>query len=513
MERLKTKEFWLSDAMVIGYFALFNFILHLFAIKGFGYFRDEFYYISCSDHLAFGYVDQPPLAAWLLRAVRTVLGSSVVAIRIVPIFLGAVFVFMTGWIARELGGGKFGLALAAATAFSPMSAFFMFNYYSMNSIDLVIWLFCFYFIIRAIKTGDSKYWLWFGLTAGIGLLNKISLLFLGFGIFVGLLLTKERKQFKEKYLWYGAALAGLLFLPYVLWNMTHDWAHLEFIHNAKTMKMAAVTPLSFLLNQLIDQNPITLLVWLPGLWFFFFNPRGKNYRLFGWMFIALWVLFTVQGAKAYYLSAAYPILFAGGALQWETWFKRLKVKWPGPALISFILIPTLFLCPIALPILPVKQTIGLQKMIGIEPASGERSEVGVLPQHYADMHGWEGMVEKVAGVYQSLPPEDQEQCIIFGSNYGVAGAIHVLGRKYNLPPVFSGHNNHFFWPPTGHSGKVMIVVGGRQENHKEFFREVTEVDRTGCVYCMPHENNKPIYLCRGPKAPLESIWPRVKHFI
>jgi hypothetical protein len=150
--------------------------------------------------------------------------------------------------------------------------------------------------------------------------------------------------------------------------------------------------------------------------------------------------------------------------------------------------------------------------VGLTHSSGENHEVGILPQHFADMHGWEAMVEKVAGVYNTLSPQEKNECIIYATNYGVTGAINLLGKKYRLPPAFSGHNNHFFWPPKGHSLKVVIIVGGRKEDHERSFDEVIIADRTGCKYCMPYENNKAIHLCRGFKRTLEEAWPRVKHF-
>jgi hypothetical protein len=506
------KRFWSPDFAVIGIFSALAVLLHLIAIEGFGYFRDEFYYISCSEHPGFGYVDQPPLSILLLKLIRLVLGDSRIAIRILPVLAAGLFVFLTGLIARELGGKKFALFLATAAAFAPIGNFFLYNVYSMNFLDHFFWLACIFIVLRIIKTGNPKYWLLFGLTAGLGLQNKISVLFLCFGIVVGLLLTKERKQVKRKYLWFGAAAAGLLFLPYVLWNMAHGWPHLEFIHNAKAYKMVATSPLEFLEGQILYNNPGTLLIWLAGLWYFFFHREGKKYRLFGWMFVSIYLLLTLQQAKDYYMSGIYPILFAGGAVLIDTWLRQKQWAWLKPLLIILILVPTLILIPFTLPVLPVETTVKWVQTVGLTPTGGENHEMGVLPQHFADMHGWEAMVEKVAGVYNTLSPQEKKECLIFATNYGVTGAINLLGKKYNLPPAFSGHNSHFFWPPKGYTGNVMIIVGFKKKDLENTFNEVIIADRTGCKYCMPYEKNKPIHLCRGIKRTLEEIWPEVKHF-
>ncbi|MGE5343640.1 MAG: ArnT family glycosyltransferase [Candidatus Omnitrophota bacterium] len=507
-----SKKFWLSDFMIIGYFSLLTLILHLIAIKGYGYFRDEFYYLSCSDHLDFGYVDQPPLSIIILKGIRLLFGDSLVAIRILPALGASLFVFLTGWMTRELGGKKFAVALASAAAFAPLGNFFLFSFYSMNFIDYLFWSALILIVIRIIKTGNPKYWLLFGLISGLGLQNKISVLFLGFGMAAGLLLSGERKHIRSIYLWIGAGIAVLLFLPYVIWNVTHDWATLEFMSNAEKYKNVHQSPLEFLIGQFRYNSPFTLLVWLPGLFYFFFSKQGKNYRLFGWMYLAIYILFTIRNAKDYYFGGIYPILFAGGAILWEIWLNRKQWYCPKPVLISLILISALVLSPFTLPILSEEGMIKWAGMMGMRYKPQEHHEMGRLPQHFADMHGWQEMVKKVANAYYSLSPEERKECIIYATNYGVTGAVNFLGRQYGLPPAFSGHNNCFFWPPEDRTGNVIIIIGGRKENHEKGFRSVIEVDRTHCPYSMPYENNKPIYICRGLKRPLAEIWPTTKNF-
>lgn len=514
-----SKKFWLSDYAIIIYIALFNLVLHLIAIKSFGYFRDELYYIACSEHLDFGYVDQPPLSILLLKLVRLIFGDSLLALRILPVLSGAFIVFFTGLIAKELGGKKFALFLASAAAFAPIGNFFFFNIYSMNFLDSLFWQAAIYTVIRIIKTNNPKYWLLFGLIAGLGLQNKISVLFLCFGIITGLLLTRERKNLKRMHLWLGMILAGLLFLPYVIWNMTHDWATLEFIHNAKTLKMADVSPLGFLTGQILYNNPATLIVWLAGLFFFFFHREGKKFRLFGWMFLSIYILFTIQEAKDYYLAPAYPILFAGGAVQFESWLREKRWSWLKLILVVSILVPTLILCPMTLPILSAENTVSLIQFIGIEHNAGERHEMGVLPQHFADMHGWENMVETVAKVYQTLTQDEQLKCVIYVRNYGEAGAIDFFGKKYKLPKATCAHNNYWFWgPPEEKTDEVGIIFGHSRSVQRSYedlqphFEDVEYAATFTCKYCMPYENNRPIFLCRGFKGSLQEIWEGEKHY-
>lgn len=514
-----SKRFWLSDYAIISYIALLNFAMHLIAIKGFGYFRDELYYIACSNHLDLGYVDQPPLSILLLKLVRLVFGDSLIAIRILPVLGSAFIVFFTGLIAKELGGKKFALILASIAAFAPIGNFFFFSIYSMNFLDFLFWQSAIYTVIKIIKTDNPKYWLLFGLIVGLGLENKISVLFLCCGIVTGILLTKKRKFLKSKYLWLGVAISGLLFLPYVLWNTTHDWATLEFMHNAKTLKMADVSPLGFLTGQILYNNPPTLIIWLAGLIFFFFNKEGKKYSLFGWMFLSIYILFTLQEAKDYYLAPAYPILFAGGAVQFERWLRKKNWNWLKPLMVVSILVPTLILCPMTLPIFPVEKTVSYIQSLGIESSPGERHEMGVLPQHFADMHGWEDMVATVAQTYRKLPKEDQSQCIIFVRNYGEAGAIDFFGKKYDLPKATCSHNNYWLWgPPKDKTIDVAIIFGTSRnlkssyEDLTTYFGEVKHAATFQCTYCMPYENNRPIFICRGFNVTIQDIWESQKHY-
>ena len=218
------------------------------------------------------------------------------------------------------------MILASMAAFASTGNFFQFHYYSMNFWDLLFWQACFIILLHIVKTGNAKLWLLFGIVAGVGLENKISILFLLFGLGVGILLTKERKQLKSLYLWGGMGLAVLLFLPYIVWNMTHDWATLEFMHNARMYKNAPVTPIGFFLGQVLYNHPVTSVVWTVGLGALFFSKRLKAYRLLGWLFLSIYILFTIQEAKDYYLAAAYPIVFAAGGIQWDAWLRGTKKK-------------------------------------------------------------------------------------------------------------------------------------------------------------------------------------------
>jgi hypothetical protein len=220
---------------------------------------------------------------------------------------------------------------------------------------------------------------------------------------------------------------------------------------------------------------------------------------------------VLQG-KGYYAAPAYPPLFAGGAIVIESFVEKRRWHWLKPTMIVFLVIGGLVIAPLALPVLPVETFISYSNALGIKPESGERNELGELPQHFADMFGWEEMVKAVAEVYSTLTPEEQSKCAILTLNYGQAGAIDFFGKKYNLPKAICLHNSYHLWGPRDYSGEIVISLLGKDGLGK-FFDEVTEAGTVVREYSMPYENNRPIYLCRKPKVSLQEVWPRLKNYI
>jgi hypothetical protein len=503
-----------SDIAVLVYIALAGFAIHLFVNLqgGYGLFRDEFYYLACADHLAFGYVDHPPLSIALLAISRFLLGDSLFAIRILPAIAGAFTVFFTGMIVREIGGRRFAQVLASLTVLA-VPYYLAFNgFYSMNAFDLLIWTLAFYLIARILSTGNPKLWLWFGVLAGLGMQNKISVLFLGFGLLIGLLLTPQRKNLASKYFWAGALLALLLFIPHIIWQIVNGWPTLEFISNAQKYKISDFTVLGFFVEQIIGLNPLLLPVWGIGLLFLLFGKNVRKYRLFGLMYLAIFAALVLQRSKPYYLMPCYPILFAAGAVFWEGLTLRHRLAWLKPVMLSLVVAAGMLTAPMALPILPVKAYIEYAAALGLQPRVGERHQMGELPQYFADMHGWENMVATIAAVYHSLSDEEKAKTAIFVGNYGEAGAIDYYRHKYDLPRAISGHNAYWYWGPRGATGEIVIYLGGSKEELERYFHQVEQVDTVICQYCMPYENNLPVFICRGLRVPLKELWPQVKHF-
>src|SRR6478609_606929 len=187
--------------------ALAKLILHIYFNNRYGYFRDEFDYVACGDHLGWGYVDQPPLIPFLIHISRAVLGDSLRAIRFVPALASSLLVVQTALIAREFGGKQFAMLLSAITIVIAPQYLSNGSLLGTNCLEPNLWMACAYFVILAIKRNDPRYWLWVGVFAGVGLEEKYSIAFFVFGIVIGLLLTEQRRIFFDKWIWLGGLAA------------------------------------------------------------------------------------------------------------------------------------------------------------------------------------------------------------------------------------------------------------------------------------------------------------------
>jgi len=515
MERKnRFSSFLYSTTFVLIILSLFKFLFHLFinANGAYGFFRDEFYYIACSNHLAWGYVDQPPFSILMLKISRLVLGDSLLAIRFLPALLGALTVFISGKIAKELGGGIFAQSAAAICVIIAPINLALNSYYSMNSFDLFFWAISFYLLILIIKNQNKDLWYTLGLIIGLGLMNKISMLWFGGGLFFGLLLTKHRRLLLTKEPWMAFLIAGIILLPYIIWQVGNDYPTLEFMRNALKDKYVLQSPLDFFKSLILMENPITFPIWILGLYYLLFNKNLKEYKILAIIFIAvLIVLLLNPSSKAEYLSSSFPVLFAGGGMFLENIFEGRKIFWPKPAVVILLAL-SIWVAPLAAPVLPVKTYIKYADFFGIRPSTSEKKQLGQLPQFFADMFGWKEMTKQIVKVYDSLTSEEKQRCVIFCGNYGEAGAINFFGKKYDLAPAISGHNNYYLWGPVRKNISVVIVIGSDKNSLEKVFDEVIPSDTLHLKYSMPYENNQPLWICKQPKKTIQEIWPSTKHY-
>lgn len=501
---------------LILFFSTVKLLIHLYAntFASYGIFRDEFYYIACSNHLAAGYVDQPPFSIFILSLSRAIFGESLFALRLLPSVMAALTVFVTGLIVKEMNGGKAAVVIACSAVIAAPIILGMNTIFSMNTFDHLFWALAAYIILLIIKNDTTKYWVLLGVVFGFALLNKIGISWFIFGFYAALLLTDKRKKFFTADPYITGIIALLLFSPFIIWNFLNDFAHIEFIRNATLYKYAGLTWLSFLLDQFILPNPVSVFVWLPGLYFLFFNKDGKQFKVLGIIFLSVFLILLLNGkSKGEYLSPAYVMLFAAGGVFLEQLSIKKYLRWIRYALPLLILLIGGALAPLAIPLMSAESFIKYQRTIGLAPSTNEGLELNELPQFYADMFGWEEMARTVSKVYMSLPESEKNSAVIFAQNYGEAGSLQYFSKKYPLPPVICVHNNYWIWGYPKSNFKTVIVIGGELEEHKGSCNRVEQAAVVKSKYAIPYENNLPIYICRDLKITLSEIWKQQKHFM
>ncbi len=531
-------------------------LLHLISNGRYGMFRDEFYYLACADHLAWGYVDHPPFSIAMLAAWRGLVGDGAWAIRLVPALLHAGVALGAADLARRIGtsglvtgheieGGReahagrtgalsgipqrasgFAQTIAALTTGLMPGMLGTTSVMSMNAWEIAIWtalvlVFCALLIdpSRPSLSSDRArpgLWVLLGFLAGLGLLNKYGIGMALAGIAAGIVLSHLRTRLRTRWPWIAVAIACAIVLPHLLWQARHGWPTLEFMESARENKMIAFGPGAFWGQVVFFAHPLYAPVWLIGLAGLLFVRRLRRVRALAWTFIVPAIALTVGQGKPYYLAPALPVLLAAGSVIIAGWMAHLRVnvrRWTAVAILVSVLLSGLVTAPLTIPLLPVDAYVRYAKMLGVSSQSEERHAQGVLPQHFADRFGWPELAGEVRRAWQSLSPEDRADCTILAGNYGEAGAIAYYCREPGFPPVVSVHNAFHTWGPGDRSWDVVLAVGMSREDLTAFFAEVEPVGRHQQALAMPYEADLVIWLCRKPLGPVKEGWAAAKHYI
>jgi hypothetical protein len=300
-------------------------------------------------------------------------------------------------------------------------------------------------------------------------------------------------------------------LPNVVWQYLHNFPTLEDLRNVKaTHKNVELPPLAFLKQQVMMLNPVTGIVWFPGLWFLVVHREGKRYRALGLTYLFfLGVMMALKG-KDYYLAPIYPMLFAAGGAFWEGIAAQYKaMRWTRVRIPALVLAIGVVSAPLVLPILPAEKIVPYMSALGVQVGRAETNMRSELPQHFADEFGWEEMVRSAAGVYHALPPDERAKTAILGGNYGGAGAIDFFGAKYGLPKSISAHQNYYYWGYRDYTGESIIMLEWSRENAQKWCESVDEGPVNAPFYGMGWEHYT-ILTCHHLKKPISQAWDRWK---
>jgi 4-amino-4-deoxy-L-arabinose transferase-like glycosyltransferase len=484
------------------------FVLRLPLANRYDVFRDELYFIVCGRRPAFGYVDQPPLVP-LLSAAFFALGHQTWLLRLPAVLAAAALVWLTVRFARLLGGGD-GAAWAAGITAAVAPMFLgMFATFNTTVFEPLAWTAIAYALARAALLDDRRALVWAGLVAGIALEAKYALPAWLVALCAGLLLTPERRLLARRELWIGLALAAVVALPSIAWQAANHWPFAELVRAAGD-KNTVVPPLAFAANQVLVMNPLFAPLWIAGIAAPFAWRDLARTRFVAIAFVVVAAIVVASHGKDYYLAAAYPPLFALGAVAFERVVRSAIAR--GVYLAAAVAVSAV-VAPTALPILPPSAVAAYMQAIHLAPDRQEKSFAGTaLPQEFADQLGWHDYVAQLAAAYDGLPPDVRARTALVVQDYGEAGALDVYGPAYGLPPALSGHNTYFLWGQRGQHPDDII----RPTQHPELWRKQCATTRilgkTFSPYAMAYENGKSILLCTHLHPALAQFWPELKNY-
>lgn len=492
------------------------FLLLMLVAGRYGYHRDELYFVAASKHMAWGYVDQPPLSVALVWLARHLFGDSLFGLRASPAMAYATAVALTGLTAREFGGRRFAQTLAALLL--GVSPFLIMGHMAGPTIyDLVGWAVVMLLVLRVLRTGDQRLWLLVGLVVGVSLYAKHTILFLVIALLVGLILDRRWKVLGSPYLWAAAAIAVALWVPNLLWQADNGWPTLAMSAALRDKHSGAGYSLTFVVLQLVLPGLWAAPVWLAGLWALLRETRFRPYRPFAWAYLLLFVVIMLaMGDRPYYLGPLYVVLLAAGSVITagvvagsRRFFSERPPErrsggsmWRSPAAAyAWVVVFAVIFLPLSLSVLPPSwlATVPLQK----------------INYNLGEEIGWQDLTRTVAGVYDGLPAEDRAQTVIVTGNYGEAGALQRYGAPFGLPAVYSGQNNFHLWGPPPDGARTVIAVGMGEDprwldGYFASVERVASIDNAAGVD--NEEQGQSIWLCRGLARPWSEVWPDFQHY-
>lgn len=495
-----------TDNIILFTMAIFAAIFHILLNGQYGFHRDELDFIMNARQLDWGYVSYPPMTPFLARIELELFGESLRGLRVLPAIAQGIVMILAGWMARDMGGKRTAQTLAAFTVFiAPMSLFggTVMMYFAF---DYLWWVLVAFFMVRLLATDDARYWLGIGAGIGLGMMTKYTMAFWVAALIVAMLITPARKYLRSKWLYLGAALALLIYLPNLIWQIQHDFIsldHLSFIH-ARDISWGRAD--EFWTEQLIlTTNPLSLFIWPVGLSLCLFGASMKRFRPLAWMFLVTFALFAINKGRGYYTGPAYVMLLSAGAVWWTEWLaaRTQTTRRLGLSLLWSTQV--------------VGSLIGIVLMKPIAPINSALWEIttGVTDDLFTEMVGWQDLTSQVADIYQSIPEHEKPGAVILAGNYGEAGALDLYGDEYGLPRIITGANNYWYRGYGEPEPETVIVVGFEGNYATRFFKSCKYSGTVKNQYGVKNEESQyhtGLYVCREPRRPWNEMWQEMLWF-
>ncbi len=481
--------------------------LHVAFSGLYGYQRDELYFIACARHLAWGYVDQPPLIALVTEMSVRLFGDTLDGLRLLPAVAAGALVALAGYLTSRIGGGTFAASVAMiGVALAPFDLA-VGSLLTMNAFEPLLWLTLAVLVFVQVDAPRAWRWPLIGAVVGVGFLNKWSMAMYAVSLLIGMLLSPVRRAVLVPGLGVAAGVAALIAAPNVAWQAVHGWPQLQVVHNADALKNEHVSPLLFLLEQVPLMNPLCAPLWAAGLYALL---RSRRYAGFALAYGVLVAAELMLHGKVYYIAPVYPGLIVAGAVVAE----RISARHPGwrSGFVAALAIAGFAIMPLATPALPLPALLGYQHAIDVRTVKMEDHPLGLVPQQFADQLGWNELETTVARAVNELGPSERASAAILTGDYGQASAIDFFGRRDVLPPAISGHNQYYLWGPHG-DHPVIVAVGVRRSVLAREYRSIERVGTYASPYVLPENSNLPVYVCRRPRMPLTRFWRQLRDYL
>jgi len=497
----KSKSVCLGDTAILVYVAALTVVVHWITGHQYGFHRDELATLEDARHLDWGFVAYPPVTPFFARLSLMLFGTSLAGFRFFAAVAEAIAVVLTGLMAREMGGRRGAQFVAAAVAIPFCLAGGALMQYV--SFDYLFWVLTAYFVVKLLNTEDPRWWIAIGACIGLGLETKYTMGFFAIGIVAAVVLTDARRYLKSKWLWYGVALSILILLPNLIWQARNHFISLDFLQHIHARDVRIGRTKNFLPEQL-QFTLFGFVLFLAGLYFTLFSRDGKRFRMLGWMYLTPLVIFVIAKGRAYYLAAAYPMLYAAGSV----WVERALVcvgstlqKLIRVLVWAALLTDVVIMGAITLPIAPANSTWAAHAM----KINGD----------FCEELGWPELVQTIAEIRDSLSAEERAQLGILTGNYGEAGAVNLYGAQFGLPRAISGVNS--FWqrgygdPPP----QTLIVVGADLDDLQGEFascRLAADIWNRFGVENEETRDHPNIFVCHTLRKPWPEFWKTFRYF-
>jgi hypothetical protein len=485
---------------IVFIFAIIKLLIHLLTNTNYDFHRDEYLHLALGEHLAWGFMEVPPVIA-ILSKIALDLGGNLFIVRLFPALIGSITIILIGVMVRDLGG-KHWAQILACLAFIISPVFLRSNtLFHPVSFNQFCWFLSAFFIVRLIKSENPNYWYYIGFIAGLGFLTKYTIVFFYAAFLLAIFLTPHRKWLKTKYPYLALGIALFISLPNLLWQFHHNLPVVQHMSELSQTQLKNVESVGFLVAQLSMHHAASI-IWLSGLFYLFFFRKLVLYRILGWIYLGILLLLVLLSGKSYYALDAYPMLMAVGGIAVENFLqnKSGSLKY---VLICLLFIVTIPILPYGLPLVSVKKmqhycAFMKDRFSLYGPLYWEDGKVHSLPQDYADMHGWEEMAAKVGQLYHRLSAFEQKSCILYGGSYSHASSINYYREKYKLPEVYSLVGSYLTWAPDSVQFDRMIMVDDVYHSRLPQFASMALIDsiqnpyarEPGYIYYLtkPHMN-------------------------